>query len=300
MTESLIRSLASRLRQGPVVLASVISTRGATPRDAGSRMLIWERGSAGSIGGGMAEACVLEAAVQMLDQDVAQRELSIDLNGRPGAAGICGGQMQLALKRWAGQADQQRAANLALQLGKGLAVTLGPVELGCSVPDLSARRIEPNERLLIIGGGHCGQALYELAQPLDFELAIYDERADYAHPARYPAARVWCGDTEQLQHALATNRRVLAVLLSRDYQTDIAALRVLCAEAATPAPVFIGMMGSARRIAAVRAALAESNPELNFDRIRAPVGLPIDAHTPHEIAISILAQLIAARQGLRA
>jgi xanthine dehydrogenase accessory factor len=303
MTESLLPLLDERMHGSPVVMASVIATRGATPRGAGSRMLIWNDGSAGSIGGGMAEGRVLAAAVELLRQERERCELSIDLSGRPGAAGICGGQMQLALRRWAGPADQQRAEELAQRLANGQAVTLDALELGCSDPDFPAQRIEPNDRLLIIGGGHCGQALYELAQPLDFDLALYDERPDYAHPTRYPAAKLWSGDIERIAHALQTDRRVLAILLSRDYQTDIAALRVLTRAvraSASPvptlqSPAFIGMLGSSRRIASVRAALADTDPELDFDRIHAPIGLPIKAHTPHEIAISILAQLIAFR-----
>ncbi len=302
MTESLLRLLADRLPGGPVVMASVIATRGATPRGAGSRMLIWEDGNAGSIGGGMAEARVLAAAFEMLRQQQDQCALSIDLSGRPGAVGICGGQMQLALRRWAGPADQQRAADLRQRLADGQSVTLDALELGCSDPDHPAQGIAPNERLLIIGGGHCGQALYELAQLLDFDLSLYDERPDFASPARYPAAQVWSGDIEQIAQALQTDRRVLAVLLSRDYITDIAALRILCRNALDPArthptaqPAFIGMMGSTRRIATVRASLAETDPHIDFNRIHAPIGLPINAHTPHEIAVSILAQLIAFR-----
>lgn len=312
MTESLIRHLADRLRSDAVVMASVTTTRGATPRGTGSRMLIWHDGNAGSIGGGMAEARALASAGELLRQQLDRRELSIDLSGRPGAAGICGGQMQLALRRWNGTVDQQRADELAHQLADGQTVTLDAVELGCVDPDQPAHHIEPNERLLIIGAGHCGQALFELAQPLDFDLAVYDERPDYADPARFPTALVWSGDIEQITQALQTGRRVLAVLLSRDYQTDIAALRVLCRPSLTTsaavdlpgptarAPAFIGMLGSSRRIATVRAALAETDPNLDFDRIHAPIGLAIDAHTPHEIAISILAQLIALRNAVGA
>jgi xanthine dehydrogenase accessory factor len=85
---------------------------------------------------------------------------------------------------------------------------------------------------------------------------------------------------------------VFAVLLNRDFAADIAALSVL----ATRPPVFTGMMGSRRRIAQVRDALPEHADFLA--RVIAPVGLDIDAQTPAEIAVSILAQLVAERRRL--
>ena len=75
------------------------------------------------------------------------------------------------------------------------------------------------------------------------------------------------------------------MLLNRDYASDVAALAVLCRKP----PAFLGMMGSQRRIAEVRAALPAHAQAL--ERLQAPVGLDIEAQSPHEIAVSILAQL---------
>jgi xanthine dehydrogenase accessory factor len=97
-------------------------------------------------------------------------------------------------------------------------------------------------------------------------------------------------DFARLEVATATERRVLAVLLNRDLQADVAALRAL----APAVPAFIGMMGSVRRIAEVRAALPEFASAL--EHVQAPVGMDLGAETPHEIAVSILARLIADRR----
>jgi xanthine dehydrogenase accessory factor len=100
------------------------------------------------------------------------------------------------------------------------------------------------------------------------------------------------GPIDSLSSALDTRRELFAVLLNRDFQCDVAALRVLCHRP----PRFIGMMGSARRIGEVRAALPEHAATLAG--LRAPVGIDIGAQTPHEIAISILAELIQLRYAL--
>lgn len=297
MSERLVRQLADWLAESAVVMASVLSTRGATPRKTGSHMLIRECEGVvetfESIGGGEAEARVIAEALCVLEDGLAHQRLAIDLDGSRDAAGICGGRMQLALTRWSGTADQHRAGQLVTCLAGG-----EPIELDVLSDDgiPIKLQVQPDERLLIVGAGHCGQALYDLAQHLDFELCVFDERAEYAHPGRFPNALCLNGGFDRLQQTLDTCRPVYAVLLSRDFHTDLAALEQL----ATHPPAFIGMMGSARRIHQVREALSDRlapGSNLDFARIRAPIGLDIGAHTPHEIAVSVLAELIAFRQG---
>ena len=93
-----------------------------------------------------------------------------------------------------------------------------------------------------------------------------------------------------MRPALDCERPVYAVLLNRDYPSDIATLAVLCQRP----PRFVGMMGSQRRIAEVARALPALRERL--PGLQAPVGLAIGAETPHEIAVSILAQLVAERR----
>jgi xanthine dehydrogenase accessory factor len=288
VNEGLFARLDAWLARGPVVLASVMETRGATPRKGGSRMLVARRRCFGSVGGGLAEARVIEAAHDLLDRRGHRADVEIDLSGRPGAAGICGGHMRVCLRRWQGSVDRARAADIHRRLAAGEQVTLGAPELGCVAGE--EQRATPDIRLLIIGAGHCGLALHDLALQLDFELWVYDEREDVL-PA-FKSARQLTGDATQLLRALDTPRTVFAVCLTRDFHADLAALRVLSQRP----PAFIAMMGSQRRIAQVRAALAEQAGALAH--LQAPVGIDIDAQTPHEIAISILAQLIQRRRQL--
>lgn len=292
MDERLFARLATRLELGPVVLASVHETRGATPRKRGSRMLVGALDSEFSVGGGAAEARVIAAARALLAATTPRDALEIDLSGREGAAGICGGRMQIALRRWEGEADAARAAGIAAMLARGDSVALGPGDLGLDHAgfDAEQHRAHPNPRLLVVGAGHCGAALLDLARFLDFDLWLFDARASFIAAGARPGVTSRSGDYARLADAFDSAREVHAVLLNRDYASDVATLRVLAGRPLA----FLGMMGSRRRIAEVLAALPEQRDSLRA--LQAPVGLDIGAHTPHEIAVSILAQLVQWRQ----
>lgn len=282
--ERLFAQLAAALADAAVVLASVLHTRGATPRKRGARMLIAADHCAFSVGGGMAEARVIAAARALLLSGRQQSTVVIDLSGGVDAAGVCGGEMTLGLRRWHGDADALRARGIADTLADGRCIALTADDLG---RDDAADIAHPNPRLLIVGGGHCGIALLELARHLDFDLWLFDDRPASTGAEPLGDATVLHGDFSQLDKALHSERELHAVLLNRDYHADIETLRVL----ATRPPAFIGMMGSQRRIQQVRDALPELAEPLSH--LRAPVGIAIGAQTPHQIAVSILAQVIA-------
>ncbi len=282
MDERVFGRLARLLEGGPCVLASVIETRGATPRKSGSRMLITAAHSEFSIGGGAAEARVLVAARELLQAGAERHQLDIDLSGRAGAAGICGGLMRLALRRWQGAEDLGRAQTIAAQLAAGQRIQLNEIDLGNPAEEWAL----PNPRLLIVGAGHCAAALCDLAAHLDYDVWVHDARADMLAAPEFARVSRICGPSIELVRAFASERALLVVLLNRDFGQDVAALRVLAGQPCR----YLGMMGSQRRIAEVHAALGAQSERLSV--LTAPVGLEIGAHTPHEIAVSILAQLI--------
>lgn len=284
--ERLFAQLATTLDREAVVLASVLHTRGATPRKRGARMLIAAEHCAFSVGGGMAEVRVVDAARTLLASTQRHATVVIDLSGGADSAGICGGEMTLALRCWRGADDALRARAIADALRAGTSIALSSDDLGCT--DATDNAL-PNPRLLIVGGGHCGLALYQLAQHLDFDLWLFDDRAECAASTPLANATALYGDFRQLGSALRSERVLHAVLLNRDFHADIETLRAL----ATRPPAFISMMGSQRRINQVRAALPDLADVLAH--LSAPVGLAIGAQTPHEIAVSILAQVIRDR-----
>ncbi len=307
MDERLFSRFASLLGEEPVVLASVLETRGATPRKGGSRMLITAHGSEFSIGGGLAEAHVIEAAHALLaaargnqpfprsrfspapsrwrvrsgERRPHSADLDIDLTGRPGAAGICGGSMHIHLRLYQGAGERQQIRQIAAGLSAGQVVPFTVIDEEPGVVET----LRPDPRLLILGGGHCGRALYDLALHLDFDLWVQDVRgACFAEDAYSQATRI-CAPVTELAGAFASARPVYAVLLNREYTADVEALAFLSGRELK----FLGMMGSAKRIAEVLAAVPDQS------KLVAPVGIDIGAETPHEIAVSILAQLIKLR-----
>lgn len=283
MDERLFAQLAPQLQREAVVVVTVVDTFGATPRKRGARMLVTTHDTAFSIGGGLAEARTIVAARALLDAGRNGVEaLTIDLGGGAGAAGICGGRMQLHLRRWSGAADRAVADDAAARLAAGHSVTLAE--------DIDAVPLQPNPRLLIVGAGHCGIALCEAARLLDFDIAVFDTRADCFTGDAFAGAIAYHGDYTQLSGVLDTPRTVYAVLLNRDFAADIATLRELCRRP----PAFIGMMGSRRRIRQVLDALPEHAETLAH--LQAPIGVDIAAETPQEIAVSILAQLVRERR----
>jgi len=313
LDERLFGRLSSLLGEEPVVLASVLETRGATPRKGGSRMLITATRSEFSIGGGQAEAQVIEAAHALLaaargaqpfprsrfspapsrwrvrsgERKPHSADLDIDLTGRPGAAGVCGGSMHIHLRLWQGAGERLQIRQISERLAAGHAVDFAVVDEDPSVVET----LLPDARLLILGGGHCGRALYDLARHLDFDLWVQDVRpACFADGEFSDATRV-CGALNELERAFTTARPLYAVLLNRDYAADIEALRFLAGRELA----FLGMMGSAKRITEVLAALPDQAGRLAT--LRAPVGIEIGAQSPHEIAVSILAQLLQVRSG---
>jgi xanthine dehydrogenase accessory factor len=234
------------------------------------------------VGGGLAEATVIEAARSLLDAAVKSSEVVIDLTGKPGASGICGGVMRIALRTWIGAEARRRAQQIADHLAAGQCVTLLTAEYGGS----EDQQLTPNPRLLIVGGGHCAAALCDLVAFLDYEVWVHDDRREFLDSPSFANARRLSGKAAALRQAFDTQRAISVVLLNRDFASDVAALRAINGLQTH----FIGMMGSRKRIATVFAALPDQ-PDLAA-RVQAPVGLEIDAETPHEIAISILAQLI--------
>jgi len=290
MSEAIWKFLCAALDVGRTgVLASVVSSRGATPRKPGAMMWIEAECTAGSVGGGAAEAHVLTEARAMLDDEQAAACLDIPLQGGDAGFGVCGGHMQVALRRWQGDADAVLAQEMLATLQRVGQIDLPAQCLGALPHRLT---LHANPRLLIVGGGHCGLALVRHAISLDFEVWAYDPRDQWwrGMPDTCTALH---GDWSRIREALQTPRPVYAVLLNRDYVADVLSLEQL----AHSPPDFIGMMGSARRIHEVRRAL--SSTVLASLPIHAPVGLDIHAETPDEIAISVLAQLVRFRYASR-
>jgi xanthine dehydrogenase accessory factor len=155
--------------------------------------------------------------------------------------------------------------------------------------------ILPRITLLIVGGGHVGQAVGKLAAEVDFEIWVLDDRAAYASAERFPAARRrLVGDIgAELQTLLPDiTPSLYALIVTRGHAHDEEALYHL---AQTPAG-YVGMIGSKRKIKLIFEDLrARGISSAALERVHAPLGLAIGSQTVPEIAVSIVAELIAHR-----
>lgn len=155
--------------------------------------------------------------------------------------------------------------------------------------------IQPKPTLVVVGSGHVGKAVAHLAKWLGFYVAVNDDRPDFCTPEAVPDADAYYPVlmAELPQHLNITPWTYL-VLTTRGMNVDVEGLPQLLD---TPA-AYIGVIGSQRRWAATRKALLEMGlPAEKIDRVRSPIGLELNAETPEEIAVSILAEIIMLRQG---
>ncbi len=151
----------------------------------------------------------------------------------------------------------------------------------------------PRVRLVIVGAGHVGQAVATLASRADFDTWIIDDRAQYANPQRFPAAeKILVGPIEDTLASLEVTTQTYALIVTRGHGHDQEALYHL---APTPAP-YVGLIGSRRKIRLIFDSLREMGiADSALDRVSAPVGFDIGSETVEEIAVSIVAELIARR-----
>lgn len=156
--------------------------------------------------------------------------------------------------------------------------------------------VQPRITLLIVGGGHIGQAVARLASEVDFDVWVLDDRERFASRERFPTAqRLFVGDIGDTLKELARssiNPSTYAIIVTRGHVHDEVALYHLARTSAG----YVGMIGSKRKIKTIYEDLvAKGIPEEALARVRAPIGFDIGSQTVPEIAVSIVAELIASR-----
>jgi xanthine dehydrogenase accessory factor len=151
----------------------------------------------------------------------------------------------------------------------------------------------PRVRLVVVGAGHVGQAVSDLAAQADFDVWVVDDRHQYASAERFPRAQKRIvGPIDEVLPALDVTPQTYALIVTRGHGHDQEALYHL---ARTCAP-YVGLIGSRRKIRLIFESLREAGvPAAALDRVTAPVGFEIGSQTVPEIAISIVAELIARR-----
>jgi xanthine dehydrogenase accessory factor len=267
--ETFFRHLAEQLQdRGRLALATVVEVKGSGPSRVGRRFLLFEDGTfSGTIGGGPFEALVVADAAALFRRegpgrlikwyDFFEREIFSGSEREPTNM-ICGGSARVF------------------------------VELLKAAP-----------ALVILGGGHVGLALARLGPALGYEVTVADDRREYAAPERFPGnVRVFQTNRgyELPPEALRAGRERYVAIVTRCWETDLAALRPWLSAEAPPAK-YVGLIGSARKVRGVFEKLrGEGVSEERLRGVHAPIGISVGAVTPEEIAVSILAEMTAARR----
>lgn len=161
--------------------------------------------------------------------------------------------------------------------------------------DVFIEPIEPAPALYVIGAGHVGYYLGRFAHEVGFHVHVVDDRDAFANRERFPdAAEVVVDDVPGWLNTATLPASAYVVIVTRGHRHDLDALRAVAARDLR----YVGLIGSKAKVARVYEALmAEGADPERLSRVYAPIGLDVGAVTPQEIAISILAELIAVRRG---
>lgn len=159
-------------------------------------------------------------------------------------------------------------------------------------------RIEPEPRLVICGAGHVGAALARLACLIGYRTTLIDDRHDFVTRASFPDERIelvhavnW---TDAVARAMGRGRGVAVAVVTRGHNEDEECMRAVVAAR----PDYAGLIGSKRRTNIVLSRLRAGGVDADLIRaIRAPIGLDIGAVSPEEVALAIIAEVVAARRG---
>lgn len=316
------QGLAWRAAGRPVALATVVAAWGSAPRPLGSQMAVGEQGSfVGSVSGGCVEGAVVEAAMAAIaDHQPRLLDFTVD-DGTAWSHGLaCGGALRVYVApldsdALAAARHHSRPVALVTRLLDGAAWTItaesvdGPLPLASDLlteiharladgtsgpladPGLFCRIYATPWRLEIVGAVHIAQHLAVMAAACGWAVRVIDPRAGFLTAERFPGldlVQAWPDEV------LAPDPRTAVAALSHDPKIDDPAL---LAALRSPAR-YIGALGSrrthAKRLERLRQAGCDDE---SLARLRAPIGLDLGGRAPPEIAVAVLAELIAVRYG---
>lgn len=163
--------------------------------------------------------------------------------------------------------------------------------------EIYVRRFVPEERLILLGGGHIARPLCAMGAMLDFAVTVVDDRPEYANRQRFPnAAQVICGAFVHAIEGLEIRSTDYVCVITRGHRWDRECLRAILGG---QRPTYLGLISSRSRASALRELLVSEGYDADaVGAIHAPIGLKIGAITPAEIAVSICAQLVEHRRSL--
>lgn len=317
LTEKMIRAIEAGEK---VVLCTIIASSGSSPRGAGTRMAVFQDGSTcGTVGGGKVEMIAAREAMEIFQTGkTAVRAFGLAPEQVNSIGMVCGGNVTIYYqlltaaelpKLYAMRTALSQNANswlyLRIREGSVEAFEILDADAAASDPELFCARAvlrkgeplvyaEPlmrAGRVYLFGGGHVGQALVPVLASVDFRVTVYDNRKELANGNFFPQAEeVIYGNYKQISVTLTENDYV--VIMTPGHQGDFDVLKQVLRHKLR----YVGCIGSRHKIARAQELLRQEGiSEEVIASVHAPIGLPILAQTPAEIAISIAAEMIRCR-----
>lgn len=296
-----------------IVTATVVNVQGSAPRPVGARLAVTSDGRmAGSVSGGCVESAVVTSALDVMESGIGRLEhfgISDDMAWDVGLS--CGGVIDV----WIAPLQQDSAideARARQQMGESVALVTRLDESGAQqvldeydweqsgLYEIDGKQayveIFPTvKQLVIFGAVHTAQPLSRYAQDLGFNIVIIDARTALATKERFPnVERILTVWPDEAYEQIAITKSTWIAILSHDPKFDEPAiLGALQSDAA-----YIGTVGSRKTNADRRERLRQSGiSEKQLARLHGPIGLNIGGRSPEEMAISILAEMIAIENG---
>jgi xanthine dehydrogenase accessory factor len=292
-----------RVRGNRVALATVVATRRSAPRPVGSKLAVSEGGELlGSVSGGCVESDVAVQAAEVI-ADGAPRLITYGIDDEQAwSIGLpCGGEIDVFVERFDGELREEPGVTLTVlegeRAGERRVVPLNAIERGPSrVLELDGETVfadvtAPAPALVVVGATDTAEELCRGAKALGWRTTVIDPRPALVTRDRLPTpdelVTAW-------PDALEADAETAIVVLTHEERLDVPALR---AALASPA-FYVGAIGSRRTQEKRRGRLLEAGiDEEALERLSGPAGLDLGAHTPAETAVSILAEVLAVREG---
>jgi xanthine dehydrogenase accessory factor len=292
-----------------VLLVTVVRTWGSSPRPEGAMLAVRDDGHVvGSVSGGCIEDDIIDRVrregLTATQCEAVTYGVSADEARRFGLP--CGGTLQLVIEpltRESGilallrEIEAGHLVTRRLDLGTGFA-TLHPARAADSLA-FDGRVLStihgPRYRMLVIGASQLSKYLAQIAVGLDYQVTVCDPREEYTETWDIPGVTLVRTMPDDTVHAMRLDERCAVVALTHDPKLDDLALM----EALKSPAFYVGALGSRANNAKRRVRLKEVDvTEAEIARLHGPIGLYIGSRTPPEIAISILAEITAVKNGV--
>jgi len=307
---SVLRSAVSWLKAGhPVAIATVVQTWGSAPRPIGSWLAIRQDGQiAGSVSGGCVEDDLIrrvqteiltKATPEMVVYGVSQQEAA--RFGLP-----CGGTLRLlvepkpelaVLEKLLEQISAHQITRRTVNFSSGKSILSAGSRLDqfvCNEQEMQTT-YGPRWRMVIIGAGQLSLYTADFALASDFEVIVIDPREEYAEGINREDVTFIKGMPDDVLLEIGVDQHTAVIALTHDPKLDDMALM----EALKSPAFYVGALGSKKNTQKRKERLLEFDlGQEQVDRLHGPVGLYIGALTPPEIAVSILAEVIAVKYGI--